>query len=140
MWLGTQDGLNRYDGYRFAIYKYDPMDTHSLSDSYIISLFEDRAGVLWIGTYNGGLNKFDREKENFIRYLHDPADINSLSNNYARAIFESPANPGVLWIGTNGGLNKLEVDKKSFTHYRYDPGNPYGLSHNQVLAIFASPK
>lgn len=140
MWFGTQDGLNRYDGSEFAIYKYDPMDPHSLSDSYIISNLEDRSGVLWFGTYNGGLNKFDREKEKFTRYRHNPNNPNSLNNNYVRAIFESPKNPGVLWIGTNGGLNKFVVKEERFAHYKHDPENPNSLSHDHVLTIFESSK
>ncbi|MCK5056986.1 MAG: response regulator [Candidatus Aminicenantes bacterium] len=140
MWFGTQDGLNRYDGYRFVIYKYDPMDPHSLSDSYIMSILEDQAGVLWIGTYTGGFNKFDRDKETFTHYLNDPDNPNSISNNYVRAIFESPANPGVLWIGTQGGFDKFNVKEKTFIHYTHNPGNPQGLTHNHVLTIFESPK
>ena len=62
MWFGTEDGLNRYDGYNFVIYKNDGLDKTSISDSYILALYEDKSGVLWIGTYSGGLNKFDRNK------------------------------------------------------------------------------
>src|SRR4030042_4667514 len=60
LWIGTQDGLNRYDGHRFTIYKPEPGNPRGLSDSHILSIYEDRANNLWIGTYGGGLNRFDR--------------------------------------------------------------------------------
>jgi hypothetical protein len=59
IWFGTQDGLNRYDGYNFKVYKTNPEDPTSLSDNWVESLFEDKDGYIWIGTYQGGLNKYD---------------------------------------------------------------------------------
>ena len=56
LWIGTQDGLNRYDGYGFKIYKHDPDDLNSLSHNSILSMGEDKNGSLWIGTWGGGLN------------------------------------------------------------------------------------
>ncbi len=140
MWIGTQDGLNRYDGYEFKIFRHMPLNPTSISDSYILSIFEDQAGVIWIGTYGGGLNRFDREKEKFTHYRVDPVDPNSLTSNHVLAIFESPLNPGVLWIGTDGGLSKLSQKNERFTNYRHNPQNPNSLSHNIVHAVFSSPK
>jgi len=54
MWFGPWDGLNRYDGYNFAIYRYDEQNPHSLSNNEIRALYEDSQGVLWIGTSEGG--------------------------------------------------------------------------------------
>ena len=65
LWFGTRDGLNRYDGYTFTVYKSDPEDPHSLSNDNVLSMYEARSGILWIGTENG-LNRFDRDKEQFI--------------------------------------------------------------------------
>jgi ligand-binding sensor domain-containing protein len=58
MWFGTQEGLNRYDGYQVAVYLHQPGDLYSLNDNRVRSLIEDQQGVLWIGTA-GGLNKYD---------------------------------------------------------------------------------
>jgi ligand-binding sensor domain-containing protein len=68
MWFGTEDGLNRYDGYDFLIYKPDPHDPGSLSSNNIWSIYEDSAKTLWIGTYNG-LNKLNRETGAFTRFF-----------------------------------------------------------------------
>ncbi len=70
MWFCTQDGLNRFDGYTFNIYKHNPADSTSLSSSMILSIYEDHEGILWVGTYNG-LNRFDRASGTFTRYYPD---------------------------------------------------------------------
>ncbi|MGB8953031.1 MAG: two-component regulator propeller domain-containing protein, partial [Candidatus Aminicenantales bacterium] len=134
IWFGTEDGLNRYDGYSFKIYKQDLEDPNSLSAIYIHTLYEDKSGVLWIGTRGGGLNKYDREKDQFIRYQAETNNPRSLSNNEVFAIHEDKS--GVLWIGTNGGgLNKFDRANEQFTCYQADPNNPKSLSHNSVYAI-----
>lgn len=68
MWFGTQDGLNKYDGYKFTIYRHDAENSASLSNSSIWSIFENADGNLWIGTYGGGLNKFNKKTETFTHY------------------------------------------------------------------------
>jgi signal transduction histidine kinase/ligand-binding sensor domain-containing protein/DNA-binding response OmpR family regulator len=139
IWFGSQDGLNRYDGYGFTIFKHNPDDPTSLSANVIWCIYEDGFGVLWIGTLGGGINKFDREKEQFIDYRHNPDDSTSLSNNTVLSIYED--NSSELWIGTEGGgLNKLVrgESKKSpptFVHYKHDPNEPNSLSHNVAYSI-----
>src|SRR5215831_15819439 len=73
MWFGTQDGLNKYDGYKITIYKNDARDPGSISNDYINSIFEDREGNLWIGTHDG-LNLFDRNNNKFIHYQADASN------------------------------------------------------------------
>ena len=58
MWFGTEDGLNKYDGHTFTVYRHDPDDPHSLRDDSIMTLYEDRDGVLWIGTLTGWLERY----------------------------------------------------------------------------------
>jgi ligand-binding sensor domain-containing protein len=106
MWFATANGLNRYDGASIKVYRHDPDDPGSLGHNFIRSLVVDQSGELWIGTWGGGLNQYNREKDAFIRYQHDPDDPYSLSNNVARAIYEDQA--GTIWVGTHGGLNKLD--------------------------------
>src|SRR5215208_6762148 len=72
MWFGTKDGLDRYDGYRFVVFRHDPFDSTSISDSEITALFEDSRGRLWVGTRGGGVNRFDRARERFERITVGP--------------------------------------------------------------------
>ncbi len=134
MWFGTQDGLNKYDGFGFVVYKPDPQSPLSLSDNRIESLYEDRAGVLWIGTRNGGLNQFDPGTETFRRYQHDPQNLQSLSNNNIISIYEDRS--GMLWIGTENGLNQLDRATKTFRRYQHQPENPHSLPHNAASSIY----
>lgn len=120
LWVGTENGLCRYDGYSFKPYQNDPEDPSSLSHNRVYVICEDRSGTLWIGT-DGGLNKFDRRRERFTRYKHEPENPNrTLSNDTIRAIFEDHS--GVLWIGTHGGgLNKFNPESQTFTAYKPNP-------------------
>ena len=137
MWFGTENGLHKYDGYTFTIYKPDPVDPGSISHVFIYSIFKDAREDLWIGTYGGGLNKFERDKEKFIRYQNDPDDPHSLSNNFVAAICQSPADSGkALWIGTRwGGLNKLDLETARFHHYLTDRGKIPEVNTNSILSI-----
>jgi ligand-binding sensor domain-containing protein/signal transduction histidine kinase len=101
MWIGTEDGLNRYDGHTFVTYRHNPLDSLSLSNSYIWALHEDREGMLWVGTYGGGLNRLDPGRNGFTRYLPDPADSTSISHDRVTSIIEDSL--GSLWICTAGG-------------------------------------
>ncbi len=134
MWFGTWDGLNKYDGYRFTVYRHNPEDPTSLSDNEIRALYEDSQGVLWIGTMNG-LSRFDREKERFINYRHDPDTPASLGGAKIHAIAEDQN--GALWIGTEeGGLSRFNRASGQFLNYQHNPADPHSLSSNDVRAIF----
>ncbi|MFC2093452.1 two-component regulator propeller domain-containing protein [Bacteroidota bacterium] len=135
IWFGTSNGLKRYDGYKFKVFRNNSNDSTSLSRNCIISIYEDRSGHIWIGTEEGGLNKFSKEKEQFIHYRHDPDNPISLSNDYIHAIHED--NSRVLWIGTEyGGLNKFDREKEKFKHYKNNPDDPASLSCNFVRSIY----
>jgi ligand-binding sensor domain-containing protein/signal transduction histidine kinase len=135
MWFGTYDGLNRYDGYEFKVFRHNSQDPHSLSANLIIPLLQDRDGFLWVGTSGGGLNRYDPRTEQFTSYIHDPMDPNSLGSNIIYALLED--NQGILWIGTDGGgLNRYDPNTDSFIRYQNDPDDPYSLSDNVVWSIF----
>lgn len=134
LWFGTEDGLNKYDGYSFTVYGPDPDNPYSFSSSFVRTIVEDHEGFLWIGTNGGGLNKFDRSTERFYHYLADHEDEHSISSNIVRTAYEDSF--GELWIGTEGGgLDRYERDTEQFIHYRAEADNPYSLSHDVVLAI-----
>lgn len=133
MWFGTQNGLNKYDGYGFKVYYHDPDDDRSIQRGWLMALHEDAQGRLWVGAI-GGLSYLDPVTETFIHYRHDPADSTSLSNNNVWDVYED--SQGVLWVGTrNGGLNRFDAQTKTFTRYQHDPTDSTSLGHNFVLTI-----
>jgi len=69
IWYATEDGICKYDGYTFTTYRYDPDDSTSLSGNPVSVLHEDQSGILWVGTWDGGLNKFIREKDEFVHSI-----------------------------------------------------------------------
>ena len=138
LWFGTQDGLNRYDGTNFKVYKSNPEDPNSLSDGWIESLYEDSDGTLWIGTYQGGINRYDPNTDTFTQFRHIPGEPSSISGGSISAILEDRS--GVLWVGSMDGLNKFDPASNSFTHYRNDPENPESLSNNNVHVIYQDSK
>jgi two-component system sensor histidine kinase ChiS len=135
IWIGTLDGLNRFDGYNFKTYKNDPKDPASISDNYIMAICEDNDGNLWIGTNYGGLNKFDPRTEIFTRYNYDRKNPTCLGSENVRCVIEDRY--GNIWIGTyGGGLNRFDGKSNRFKCYKYDENNPYSLSDNSIDAIF----
>ncbi|HTT20734.1 MAG TPA: two-component regulator propeller domain-containing protein [Candidatus Sulfotelmatobacter sp.] len=131
MWFGTEDGLNRYDGNTFVVYKNNPADPNTLSASLIQNLIEDGHGDLWIGTW-GGLDKFDPTTERFTRYRYNPDNPNSISGDAIKSIAQDRG--GHLWIGTvDGGLNKFDPATETFTHYRNDSDGQFVGEINSII-------
>jgi signal transduction histidine kinase/CheY-like chemotaxis protein/ligand-binding sensor domain-containing protein len=133
MWFGTADGLNRYDGYNFKVYKNVVGDSSTLPNNYITTICEDSKGVLWIGSLGGGLSKLDREKDTFTTYRHSDKNKFSLSNDNINKILEDSR--GNLWIGTNEGLDLFDRKTGKFYNLRHDPKNPNSLTDNYVFDI-----
>ena len=103
LWFGTQDGLNRYDGYSFTIFKADPADPQALADDWITALQADEDGSLWIGTSQGGLHRYDGATGRILRFADDP-ELNSLSAASIHSLFIDSQN--TLWIGANYGISR----------------------------------
>ena len=133
MWFGTNDGLNKYDGYSFEIYRTSLKDSKSIGSNYITCLYEDNSGLLWIGTKGGGLNIYDSKTEVFTNYKFDPTNVNSISSNDVLTIYyESPSK---IWLGTDGGsLNLFDSGTKKFVHYNSDEKSG-SISSNEIIAI-----
>lgn len=136
MWFGNEEGLNKYDGHNFTKYKHDPLNPNSLCNNMVLAVFgsKQEPGIIWIGTWGGGLNRFDSINEKFVLYETDPNDTHSISSNYIRTIFED--HKGVIWIGTKDGLNKFDKQNEQFSHYKNIPDNPDSLSSNKIGAIY----
>jgi signal transduction histidine kinase/CheY-like chemotaxis protein/ligand-binding sensor domain-containing protein len=135
MWFGTEDGLNKYDGYKFKVYRHENNNKSSLSNSTIDDIIEDSKGMLWIGTGGGGLNSFDRKTEKFVSYTNDKDNPSSIACDIVNSILED--SQGNLWIGTEGqGLNRFDRVSKKFIRYAYGKDTPNSLSDGFVRNIF----
>ncbi|MFT4924233.1 MAG: ligand-binding sensor domain-containing protein/signal transduction histidine kinase [Phenylobacterium sp.] len=139
LWFATEDGLSRYDGYTFKVFRHHPEDPTSVAHNSIKTLYEDSKGILWVGTYGGGLDWFDATTERFIHYKNDPSNSHSLSNDNVLSIMED--HQGTLWVGTwGGGVNQLDRLSNQFSHYRHIDNDPNSLSHDKVFSIFEDSK
>jgi len=136
MWFGTQDGLNKYDGYNITIYKHNPLDSNSLSNNFINALYEDKSGILWIGTDGGGVEAYNLNSGKYVHHANVRNDPNSLSNNKIRAIMED--DEGLIWIGTDEGLNAYDKKTQKFTRYVNDPKDRKSISNNAAWCLHQS--
>ncbi|HSO11396.1 MAG TPA: two-component regulator propeller domain-containing protein [Anaerolineales bacterium] len=133
LWFGTEDGLNRYDGYAFKTFKPDPDTLNSLSDRWITAIVEDKDGYLWIGTRQGGLNRYDPRTEQFTLFRNDTENPSSISDDHINVLYLD--NNGNLWIGTEQGLDLYDHKNGAFTRYSYNPFEPDSLTGKSVTAI-----
>lgn len=133
MWFGTREGLNRYDGYTFTVYKNKVGDDKSLANNLVNGIVEDAKGYLWIGTWGGGLDRYDRRTDEFVHFRHDPNDTASLSSNLVLSLLRDSR--GYIWVGTeDGGLNRMDSSGR-FVHYLHRQGDAGSLNDNYVKAL-----
>jgi signal transduction histidine kinase/ligand-binding sensor domain-containing protein/ActR/RegA family two-component response regulator len=138
MWFGTRDGLNRYDGYSFKIYRHQPKDPKSLRKSNIFCLFEDSEGELWVGTSNGCLSKYDRKNDNFINYKEKPDNLDSLSHPTVTTIYEDRQKN--FWVGTYYNLNLLDRKTGKVKRFISSPSDSTTISSNGITCLFEDSK
>jgi ligand-binding sensor domain-containing protein/signal transduction histidine kinase len=134
IWVGTQDGLNRYDGYRFKIYRPDFNNPQGINDRWINSLFQDNDGYIWIGTRLGGLNRYDPATGLFTHFTNNPADPSSLASDQVQVVFKDSRNR--LWVGTAEGLDRFLPARNSFEHINFNPLPTSEPSSDNITAIF----
>jgi ligand-binding sensor domain-containing protein len=124
MWFGTEDGLNRHDGYSFTVYKHNPVDSNSLSSSKIMSLLADGDSILWIGTGGGGLNSLDLRTGKFRRH--------GLNNQYVSSLHIG--RDGILWVGAVD-LNGFDRESGRMIPFPQESSAIPSLYENVVMAI-----
>jgi len=134
MWFGTQNGLNRWDGYKMLTFHNIPDDSLSLSYNTVRALFEDSQGNLWVGTSGGGLNCFNRDNNTFERFDYNPKNKNGIANKNVYSIFEDSQHN--LWIGTyGGGLQLFDYKTKTFTTYKHSYTKLNSIVGNSIRSI-----
>ncbi|WP_299014606.1 two-component regulator propeller domain-containing protein [uncultured Polaribacter sp.] len=131
MWFGTRDGLNKFDGKNFTVYRNIVGDANSISNNDILSIIEDNEGFLWIGTYNG-LNRYNPKKNSFTTFFHTTTK-NSLSNNTIWSLKE--VSTGEIWVGTSRGLSIYSKKTGEFTNVYRNSKNANSLVNNFILTI-----
>ncbi|MBX7379325.1 ligand-binding sensor domain-containing protein [Clostridium chauvoei] len=181
MWIGTVDGLNRYNGHEFEVFKYKEDSENSLIGNYIAAINEDTDGNIWVGTSKGlnkinpttkeiksyfpgkdgcnishyniteilldskgdiyvatvdGLNKYDKNNDNFIRVYNSINTEKSLSNQFIYSITEDIN--GCYWVGTENGLNKIEKDGRVTKYYQNESKN--SISDNVIFKVYADKR
>jgi ligand-binding sensor domain-containing protein/DNA-binding CsgD family transcriptional regulator len=137
LWVGSREGLYRYDGYEPIAYLPDPGNPETISDGDIRCVHEDSSGTIWAGTYAGGLNRFEAATGTFNRYRHDSADPGSIMDDSVLAIADGPA--GGLWVATDGGLSRLDPATDRFEHFVHDAADPASLPGTQVRSLHQGP-
>ncbi|MGN8057623.1 hybrid sensor histidine kinase/response regulator transcription factor [Pedobacter sp. 22163] len=132
LWVGTQNGLCRFDGYQFSTFANIPGDSTSITNNYITVITEDKKGRIWVGTQDG-LNLFDPLTEKFRRFYHNEHNPSSISNNKIWSLLADRENN--IWIGTDEGFNRFLEKSKSFEIFLPNPSNPNTMKGKSVNAI-----
>lgn len=133
LWIGTTDGLVRYDGYRFKLYQAAPDSPHGLPGSRIQTLMTAADGRLWLGTYSDGVAVYDPVADRFEGFAADGAAVSSLPAGTVRALAQTP--DGVVWVGTTGnGLGRIGPDGRVG---RFVPGDPEALQLDARISALA---
>ncbi len=130
-WIGTDNGLNRYDGSELKVFN---KQNSSISSNSITDLLIDSKGRLWIATLDGGLNRYDQEKQTFKVYKKRESDKSALPSNHVLTLFED--SKGNLWIGTESGLSVYKESTNTFLTYSHSEIDPNALSNDIVTSIF----
>lgn len=132
LWFGTHDGLNRYDGSNFKIYRNESGDRSSISNNWIYCITEDSEGNLWIGTADG-FNKYDPHSEKFMRFRL--SDYNKKLNNTIYAISANKTEKGFIYLGTVNGLIKYDIRGRNIKNYKPSPETPI-ISDTYIRTLY----
>ena len=132
MWLATEDGLNRYDGTTFKVYRHDATDVATLTDSFIWDAEEDAGGSVWIAT-RGGLSRWDRATDRMVR--HDTPGVGHIR------VLRYQARGNALWIGSReAGLLRLDLASGALQRFAHDAADPGSLVDDRVYALYVDGK
>ncbi|MCF7804186.1 MAG: protein kinase [Candidatus Marinimicrobia bacterium] len=130
MWYGTEDGLNRYDGYQFTIFKNEPGDSTSLHNNFITTLTQDSSGQIWIGTLRG-VCRYNLSEGKFYRYDH----FTTIRNNYINSLFTD--RDGRVWVATSdSGFGYIDPKTDTYQSYQAADSEDGGLLHNNVYEVW----
>ncbi|HTX23439.1 MAG TPA: two-component regulator propeller domain-containing protein [Steroidobacteraceae bacterium] len=134
VWLGTQDGLVRFDGHELVRYAYSRGATGGLTGNFIYQIVEDQQHDLWVAIKDAGVARWNRATDRFTVYRHDPKRADSLASDAVRTVLIDAS--GRVWVGTSGaGIDILDSGSGRFEHLRHDPANADSLIDDHVLTL-----
>jgi|GEM_PF-321503 len=134
LWFGTAEGVKRYDGYQFSSFVNQPDDPTSLANDNVGVMLNDSKNRLWVGTWGGGLNLYQRSSQSFRHFRHDETLPSSLGADKVQSLFESSS--GEIWVGTNGGgLNLYQESTGTFLRYQHNPSDPHSIGNDRIWGI-----
>jgi signal transduction histidine kinase/ligand-binding sensor domain-containing protein/CheY-like chemotaxis protein len=135
LWLATESGLDRYDGYAIREYRRERGNEHGLPNDFIWKIAEDARGDLWLATSGGGVARWDRRTDRFQQFRHNPLDPNTLASDSIRTLLVDSS--GHVWIATERhGLDVLDPQTGRVRHFRNDASNPRSLPPDAVFALY----
>jgi len=135
IWLATEAGLNRYDGYSVRQFRRDRGNPHGLASDYVWSIAEDAQGDMWLATDGGGVARWNRRTETFQQFRHDPQQPRSLASDGVRALLID--SKGLIWAGTKDhGLDILDPRTGTVRHYRHRDSDAYSLPSDAIGALY----
>jgi signal transduction histidine kinase/ligand-binding sensor domain-containing protein/CheY-like chemotaxis protein len=135
LWLGTENGLDRYDGDSIREYRRERGNEHGLASDYIWSMAEDAQGDLWLATDGGGVARWDRRTEQFQPFRHDAHKPHTLASDAVRTLLIDAR--GRIWAGTlDQGLDVLDPSTGDVRHFRHRDEDPRSLAADAVCALF----
>ncbi len=137
IWVGTQDGLNKYDGYKFTVYKNKLADSTSLIDNFILSLLVDKNGDLWVGT-TFGLDRLKSGSDNFEHISLQPAARKEKINEGINSLIQDHL--GNIWIGTYDGIYIYKPETKSLQSFQILLTKPDTLPSKFIYKLFSDSK
>ncbi len=134
VWLGTEDGLIRYDGHELFRYAYSRNTRDGLPGNFIYQIVEDAHHDLWIAIPDAGVARWNRATDNFTVFRHDPARPDSLGSNAVRTVL--PESDGRVWVGTgDAGIDILDPSSGRVEHLRHDPERPDSLLDDRIYTL-----
>ncbi len=134
LWIGTSDGLNRFDGYTFKIYRYNESDTNSLNGVLVRTIYEDSNSNLWVGTERGGLCLYRYKFDNFKRFTNKLYDNYTLTDKQVNSVVEDSRKR--LWLGTNEGLYCFHYESETLKKYSHNKYDSSSLINDAVNIVF----
>ena len=130
MWFATAYGLDRYDGYSFKVYNYNPDDRNSFSPGWYAGMKQDKHGIVWIASSIEGFYSFNPATEKFVHYRHEQNNENSLSADVISGLEIDKS--GIIWLATKNGLDAFDPTKNSFKHFVHHDDDTSSITSNSI--------